>query len=215
MLRPHAHASVLQLNGVRIAGTSAAIALHVLVLMLLFVPTTWSPPKITTVEDSPAIPVDLPKPKPHVINEVVPAVVKTPKPANTAPRSKPATTQETAVDDGIGPQVASTDIGPQNNDRVEPPAGVTAELSPIFAPAPPYPAFALRAGTTGLVILRISIDIQGHPVAGSIEKSSGSRLLDQSALKFVLAHWQFNPAMQAGLPIQAVALVPIAFTLDR
>jgi protein TonB len=215
MVRSHPQSFHSQLNGVRIAGTSAAIALHAFVLMLLFTPTTWAPPKITVVEDSPAIPVDLPKPKPKMINDTTPTVVRTPKPAATKPHDKPATTQETAVDDGIGPQVASTDIGPQNNDRVEPPAGLTAELSPIVAPAPPYPAFALRAGTTGMVILRISIDIQGHPVGGSIEKSSGSRLLDQSALKFVLAHWQFNPAMQAGLPIQAVALVPIAFTLDR
>jgi len=67
---------------------------------------------------------------------------------------------------------------------------------------------------TGMVLLRISVDAQGHPVAGSIEKSSGSRLLDQSALKFVLARWHFNPALQNGVPVNATALVPVSFSLD-
>jgi len=58
------------------------------------------------------------------------------------------------------------------------------------------------------------VTTQGRPVAGSIEKSSGSRLLDQAALKFVLARWHFHPALQGGVGVDAIALVPIEFSLD-
>jgi protein TonB len=214
MLRQHAHATHLPLNGVRIAGTSTAIALHAIVLMLLFTPTTWAPPKVDVTPETLAVPVDFPLTKIKVIADTSKPVTHTQKPADTRPATKPAERQEVAVVSNTGPQIPVTEIATHDDGGAVQPTGVTAELSPDVAPTPPYPILALRAGTTGLVILRITIDIQGHPVAGSIEKSSGSRLLDQSALKFVLARWHFNPAMQAGSPVSAVALVPIAFTLD-
>jgi protein TonB len=214
MLRLHAHTSGLQLNGLRIAGTSAAIALHALVLMLLFVPTTWAPPKIVVAEDPPVIPLDPPTIKPEVVTHVVTPTTKKPKPANMAPTTKPVATQEIVATSDTGPQIANTDVVPQSFGDTEPASTAAAELSADIAPAPPYPALALRAGTTGMVILRIRVDAQGRPVEGRVEKSSGSRLLDQTALKFVLARWHFNPAMQGGLPIVSDALVPIAFTLD-
>jgi protein TonB len=213
MVRQHAHAPRLQLNGVRIAGTSAAIALHAAVLLLLFAPTQWIPPKTVTVEDTPFL-VDLPKPKPIPVSPLPPPVKQTPKPADTAPVTKPAVTQDVVVTSDTGPQVVNTDVTPVIDSNNHQPAIATAELTADVAPAPPYPAFALREGTTGMVILRIRVDAQGRPVEGRIEKSSGSHLLDQTALKFVLARWHFNPAMQAGLPIVSDALVPIAFTLD-
>jgi protein TonB len=212
MIRQSAHASRPPLNAVRIAGTSAAIALHVLVLMLLLTPATWAPP-VDPTRDTPALP-DFP-----VIRVVVPDSPPTPKtvdqkkPAIATPSKKPAATQEVA-DADTGPLVEPVIIGPPDVGKIDPPVGVAAELKTDRAPTPPYPLVALRAGTTGLVLLRISVDAQGHPVSGSIEKSSGSRLLDQSALKFVLAQWHFVPAMQAGSPVNAVALVPIEFALE-
>src|SRR5207342_3682424 len=135
-------------------------------------------------------------------------------PVNTATTTKPAVTQEVAATVDTGPLVDLVDIAPIDVGPIDPPSNAIAELKTDRAPTPPYPVVALRAGTTGLVILRISVDAQGHPVSGTIEKSSGSRLLDQSALKFVLAQWHFVPAVQAGSPVNAVALVPIEFSLD-
>ena len=212
MIRPSAHASRQPLNGVRIAGTSAAIALHACVLMLLLAPTAWAPPKVLQ-EDPPVVP-DIP-----VIRVVIPdpppmPITDHPKPAHPAPDAKPALTQEVAPTSDAGPQVPPVDTGPTDVIPTDPPSIAMAELKTDRAPTPPYPIVALRAGTIGLVILRISVDAQGHPVSGTIEKSSGSRLLDQSALKFVLAQWHFVPAVQAGSPVNAVALVPIEFSLD-
>jgi protein TonB len=202
----------LPLSGPRIAGTSAAVALHAIALMLLFTPTTWSPPEATaTVEDLPT-PVDFPVIKTVLI--APPPVAKPQTPVHKAAVAKPVVAQAQPVESNSGPQSTDSEILPSDFGNTETIDAPVAELSADVAPTPTYPLLALRAGTTGLVLLRIEVDASGHPVAGSIEKSSGSRLLDQAALKFVLARWHFNPAIRAGAPVQAVALVPISFTLD-
>jgi len=81
MIHQHAHAPRLPLNGIRIAGTSAAIALHALVLMLLFTPATWAPPKVEVQESTPLVP-DVP------VTRIV-DVIPPPKPKTD--QQKPAT----------------------------------------------------------------------------------------------------------------------------
>lgn len=215
MQRQHAHAPHLELSPVRIAGTSAAIALHAAILMLLFVPTTWAPPTVVAEPEQPAMTVEIPPIVQPVAPPLPTPVIRRERPVNTAAVTKPATTTDVAVISDTGPQVAIADTTPHDDGRVTPPQLAVAELTADIAPAPPYPALALREGKTGMVMLRIAVDVQGHPVAGSIEKSSGSRLLDQAALKFVLAHWHFNPAVRDGMPIGTFALVPIEFSLDQ
>jgi len=197
----------------RIAGTSAAIALHAIVLMLLFTPTTWAPPKADAMPETPQIPpvdilipqplpiVDKPKPKPEI-------------PVISRPIAKPDASQQVIADANSNAQSIPVDTTSTEIVDTGQVANVVAEISADVAPTPTYPPLALRDGTTGLVLLRIEVDATGRPVTGSIERSSGSRLLDQAALKFVLARWHFNPALRAGTPISAVALVPISFTLD-
>jgi len=48
-----------------------------------------------------------------------------------------------------------------------------------------------------------------------IERSSGSRALDDAARKHVLAAWRFHPAMRDGHAIEAWAVVPVRFNLDQ
>jgi protein TonB len=202
-----------RLSVARIAGTSAAIALHAIVLMLLFTPTTWAPPRVDAPPETPWIPpvdikipqpqpiADDPKPKPEI-------------PVISRPIAKPVAAQQVIAD--ANSNVQSIPVDSRSTDIIDTgqAANVVAEISADVAPTPTYPPLALRDGTTGLVLLRIEVDATGRPVTGSIEKSSGSRLLDQAALKFVLARWHFNPALRAGTPVSAVALVPISFTLD-
>ena len=80
---------------------------------------------------------------------------------------------------------------------------------------PPYPIQALRRRLSGVVTLRVRVDVQGRPVEAVVENSSGSKLLDDTALKFVLARWHFIPATQGGGPIEAYALIPISFVIER
>lgn len=83
------------------------------------------------------------------------------------------------------------------------------------ATPPAYPLQALRAGVQGTVLLKVLVDADGKPVQVVIEHGSGSRLLDDAARKHVLASWRFHPATRDGHAIQAWALVPVQFALNR
>jgi len=48
----------------------------------------------------------------------------------------------------------------------------------------------------------------------TVEKSSGSRLLDQAAIEAVKT-WKFNPGSKGGRPSAGYALVPIEFNLTE
>ena len=83
------------------------------------------------------------------------------------------------------------------------------------ATPPTYPTQALRAGVEGTVLLKVLVDAGGKPVQVAIERSSGSRTLDEAARRHVLAAWRFHPAMREGRAIEAWALVPVQFNLGR
>lgn len=83
------------------------------------------------------------------------------------------------------------------------------------ATPPAYPMQALRAGVQGTVLLKVLVDASGKPVQVAIDRSSGSRILDDAARQHVLAAWRFHPAMRDGHAIEAWALVPVQFNLSR
>jgi protein TonB len=101
-----------------------------------------------------------------------------------------------------------------NFDRVDPPPSF-AQIRALIGPSPPYPAQALRMRQSGQVMLKLLVDEQGKAIEGAIESSSGSRLLDDAALKFVLKRWRFAPAQQGGQNVQAWVLLPISFELPQ
>src|SRR3546814_14627432 len=72
----------------------------------------------------------------------------------------------------------------------------------------------LRAGLQGMEMLEGLVDVDGRPLQVDVEHSSGYRVLDNAARRYVLQHWTFRPAMRDGRPVQAVGLVPIAYSLD-
>ncbi|HLI18777.1 MAG TPA: energy transducer TonB [Rhodanobacteraceae bacterium] len=83
------------------------------------------------------------------------------------------------------------------------------------ASPPAYPIQALRAGIQGTVLLKVLVGPTGQPLAIEIEHSSGSRVLDDAARQHVLATWRFHPAIRDGHAIEAWALVPVQFSLNR
>lgn len=196
----------------RIAATSVAISVHVLVLMLLLLPGQTPPSKV--LEDPPLTMI-----VPVKIDPLPPVVPLTPpRPVTPIVRQQPTPPQADPVDNTVSP--IDNYVAPVADDAVidtfeinPPPAFV--QISADVAPAPPYPLQALRRGLTGEVVLRVRVDVQGRPVSAVVETSSGSKLLDNAALKFVLARWHFIPATQNGAPIEAQALVPINFVIER
>ena len=211
MDRAQALLPTLSLDPRRIAATSVAIAVHVAVLMLLLLPTRTAPSRpiveeismtiVPEIREIPLIPVTRPRPHPEVAPQ-------RPVPQEAAP-----------VDNTPSPVDTYTPPMPPDSTIVEsyqpatPPA--LAQISADVAPAPPYPAQALRMQLSGVVTLKVRVDTQGRPVDAAVENSSGSKLLDATALKFVLARWHFIPATQGGTAIEAYALVPISFVIEK
>ncbi|OGT59709.1 MAG: hypothetical protein A3E01_04405 [Gammaproteobacteria bacterium RIFCSPHIGHO2_12_FULL_63_22] len=211
----HAPSRPMSLDPKRIAATSAAIVVHVAVLMMLMMPAQVAPSK--TVKDTPLVAT--------TIERVIPPPTL-PPPDRTRPR--PVTTQTPLPPAPVQVIVENAEPRPVDNyvERTtteevdttafsEPTTPSFAQIRADFAPAPPYPPQALQRRLTGLVMLRILVDETGKPIDVVVETSSGVRLLDDAAVKFVLKRWHFVPATQDGRAIQAYALVPISFELQR
>jgi len=106
----------------------------------------------------------------------------------------------------------SGDPVPSSGDPGLPIAGVQLEYE--LAKAPPYPREAFREGLQGQVLLKILVDADGRPLEVVVSASSGHRVLDEAARRFVLKNWRFKPALHDGHAVQAYGMVPINFTLQ-
>ncbi len=207
-------APALNLDPKRIAATSVAIAVHVVVLMVLMLPVQMASAPLAKDTDmivTPLVKVEPIKPPP-----LPPTPVHR---TETRPDTRPHPVEVAVVNDtptANDPHVdeVTTDPQPDNNFNVDPQPSF-AQIRASLAPAPPYPAQAQRMRQSGLVMLKVLVDEQGQALEGSIETSSGFRVLDEAALKFVLKRWRFFPAQQDGKNVQAWALVPISFELPR
>lgn len=106
--------------------------------------------------------------------------------------------------------------------RVAPPAPVVVRAPPVRTSAvvdanacekPSYPAAAVRAGETGIVRLAFLIDVNGTAVESRIERSSGSRRLDEAA-RGGLALCKFKPATVDGKPVREWKQIEYEWKLD-
>ena len=79
-------------------------------------------------------------------------------------------------------------------------------------PKPVYPRMAIRRGIEGEVRLSVSVTALGKVSRISINKPSGSAILDQAAIDSV-GKWQFTPAIRDGVPTAMVVDIPIQFRL--
>ncbi|MCY7355653.1 MAG: energy transducer TonB [Lysobacter sp.] len=201
----------------RIAGISAAIAIHVLALMVLLAP--MSPPPVTALEDR-HTPPDLPRtpvtppPRPEPVPVVRNAAPRPQTAVQPRQSATPVIDNEVIVDNGniaVETATISTETIDAGSVVSMPLAGAYLEYA--NAPPPVYPRAALRDRLTGTVMLEVLVDIDGRPLDVKIAQSSGHRELDRAALEHVLKRWTFRPAMKNGQAVQATGLVPIAFNL--
>ena len=102
------------------------------------------------------------------------------------------------------------------------PAPAVARAAPVRTAAvvdaracdkPEYPPAALRAQETGIVLLAFLIDVNGSATEGRIERTSGSRRLDEAALK-ALGMCKFRPATVDGKPERAWAKIEYEWKID-
>jgi protein TonB len=100
---------------------------------------------------------------------------------------------------------ASPETG--NAERDSTPRQVSGNKKPI------YPVFAKRYGTEGEVQLKVSISPSGRVDTVTIEKSSGSDLLDKAAVTAVRT-WRYHPAVRDGQPVATTDIVPVIFRIN-
>jgi periplasmic protein TonB len=77
-------------------------------------------------------------------------------------------------------------------------------------PNPQYPQIARDLGQQGTVLLSLTVDENGALTAVAVKESSGSPILDRSALEFVKRHWLL-PAGRANRLYEA----PIHYVLSN
>jgi protein TonB len=178
---------------------------------------TPEPPPVTAPSETapppePAPAVEASPPKPAAVAKTRPKAPAAPHaPQQRAPApSAPESTPEAAV--AAAPSAEAP--------AASPPAVVAA--APIVPPRPVdfahgnqkpvYPALAKSRGLQGLVLLRVDVAPSGTPLAVTVATSSGHAILDDAAVAAVKT-WRFSPATQAGVPVAAVADVPIQFRM--
>ena len=77
----------------------------------------------------------------------------------------------------------------------------------------PYPREAIALHQQGTVILRVLVGTDGNAQAIEIEKSSGSRALDNAA-RDAVRRWTFQAGTRNGISTALWARVPIKFDLQ-
>lgn len=82
------------------------------------------------------------------------------------------------------------------------------------SPRPPYPTLARRMHIEGVVLLRVNVRADGGVGAVEVASSSGSPLLDESALRTVRDRWRFEPARRGSETVQSWLQIPMKFQLE-
>lgn len=126
------------------------------------------------------------------------------------PQPKPATAPVPAPPVGLGP------AAPAERAMKEAPASSITlprfDADYLDNPPPVYPLLARRLGEQGQVLLRVLVRADGTPAEVTVQHSSGSVRLDETALTAV-RRWRFVPARRGNAPVAAPVLVPISFSL--
>ncbi len=220
LLRP---ASRPQLDGARILTMSGTLAINLIALGMLMMPLAMPPPAVWD-EPTARNPVrDIQKDKPVVVEIVEKAVKPAPAVQPVMPQQTvapahseannvvviSATGTEQVVDDTSADDLGrATDSGTTIST-----APMTVQLEYLSAPPPRYPRGALVRHIEGTVLLQVLVGIDGRPLEVTVSQTSGNRELDEAARNQILKRWTFRPAMKSGQAVQAIGLVPVAFSL--
>lgn len=90
-----------------------------------------------------------------------------------------------------------------------------ADKTPVVftsSPPPQYPTAAVQERLQGTVLLRLSIDVDGHVEKVAVVQSSGHQSLDEAAIEAV-QKWVGQPAKRYGRAVASEEVLPIRFRL--
>lgn len=213
-------------------GFLLVMVAHMGLLYLMLNPNSLPP-----VIEQPATPITVsiiapPSPEPMPEPEIVPTIkpVKVAKKTVIKPKkvvekivpvAEPEQIMVEATTEPIIEEQQEVETAPAVEQKAAVKAAPVAEVieQPKFGvaylnnPAPNYPRLSRRMGEEGRVLLKVLVSAEGAANSVSIEKSSGSTRLDESALEAV-KRWRFIPARKGKEALSAYVLVPINFSLD-
>lgn len=87
------------------------------------------------------------------------------------------------------------------------PAAAAPSLRAVSTPAPRYPADALRSGTSGEVLVEISVGTDGSVTDARILRATPARVFDREALAAV-KRWKFEPISSPTTTRRTLAFAP-------
>jgi protein TonB len=198
-------------SGRRVTGLVVTVALHIVLIYALIhglarkIVEVVAPPLETKIiaEVKPPQPEKPPPPPPKL---------ETPPPPFIPP---PEVNIQIPVQQAPTITAVSPTPPPAPAPMVPTPAPVTTPPVVLASSCekPEYPAAARRANETGTVLLSFLIDANGRVVTSKVERSSGSRRLDEAAREG-LGLCKFRPAIANGAPTQAWARIEYVWRLE-
>lgn len=227
----------LNLHRYIIAG-GASIALHALLLITTDQAQVFAMPVGNPSQSVAINMVSMPKPSAPAQPEPVlpaavepqktaptPATVAKPKPAKIAKPvattpAKPQSTQKPVTEpiEPITHNEVAREVSPTQPSEAS--KGISSQPilldKPAFVSAPVqprYPRIAQKRGIEGTVMYEIWLDEQGRQIKQQLISSSGTELLDQSALE-AIKQWQFSPRILDGAPVAHRVHIPVRFKLE-
>ena len=141
-------------------------------------------------------------PPPPAAAAVAPQLPRTPPPQRSIMRTANEG-EETA------PSTAPSLAAAQPNQTL-PTTQASYEVGSPHNPRPPYPPAAFVARIEGRVIVKVHVMSNGKPAEVQLLQTSGSALLDKSALD-TISRWELQPARQNGQAIDQWIEIPIHF----
>lgn len=89
-----------------------------------------------------------------------------------------------------------------------------AAIQYLEPPSPSYPRLSRQLAESGLVVVRVFVDVDGLPRTVQVAQSSGFVRLDEAALEGV-RRARFKPYVENGRPTAGWARIPIPFELEK
>lgn len=81
-------------------------------------------------------------------------------------------------------------------------------------PRPAYPPLSIELGEAGVVMLQVSVSVDGRASDVQLARSSGFPRLDRAALQAV-RNWRFRPAMRGNEPVAHTYDFSLKFDLSK
>lgn len=196
----------------RLTGVAITVALHIALIYALIhglarkIVEIVVPPLETKIIEEIKPPADKPPPPPPKLATPPPPFIPPPEVNIQMPIQSAPTI--TAVAPTPPPQPAPFVPTPPR-----PAQQTAAVVNAASCDKPEYPPAARRAGETGTVLLNFLIDVNGKVIDSKVERSSGSRRLDEAA-RNALELCTFRPATADGKPQRAWARMEYVWRLE-